>query len=341
VAAPRILIVDDQRDISRMLRAALETLGRGYVIVDVPSAEEAILEMRRGGVDLLVTDLRLPGISGLELIRRLQAASNQARLMVISAYGDSETRRQVKALGAAFFAKPLSLEEFLDGVQRALGDRAVPVLAAAPAVATMPLVKPADALKLRLDEFRRQISAVAVLMTSLRGRVVAQAGDPTALDLGAVIPPLAVTLEASQAVGQALGREKPPSVHFFDGRDSSLYVANIGARYALLVVYAGDRGALQAGVVMRLGRQLADALLEALPAFKTGPLSTKPAVPDQPLTTAELQALDKAAEKVTQQAAANYCDDALAKVDIGDVRADMLSWEQAQQMGLMKKDGPA
>jgi len=36
--APRVIIVDDQRDISRMLRAALETLGRGFVIVDVPSA---------------------------------------------------------------------------------------------------------------------------------------------------------------------------------------------------------------------------------------------------------------------------------------------------------------
>ena len=65
------------------------------------------------------------------------------------------------------------------------------------------------------------------------------------------------------------------------------------------------------------------------------------AVPDQPLTSAELQALDKAAEKVTQQAAASFWDEALAKADIGNIRADMLSWEQAQQLGLMKKDKPA
>ena len=84
VAAPRVIIVDDQRDISRMLRAALETLGRGFVIVDVPSAEEAQLEFRRGPVDLLITDLRLPGISGLELIRRLHKASSEARMIVIS-----------------------------------------------------------------------------------------------------------------------------------------------------------------------------------------------------------------------------------------------------------------
>ena len=68
VAPPRILIVDDQRDITRMLRLAVEALGRGYSVADVPSAEEALLEVRRAAVDLLITDLRLPGISGLELI---------------------------------------------------------------------------------------------------------------------------------------------------------------------------------------------------------------------------------------------------------------------------------
>src|SRR5215475_8086634 len=103
-----------------MLRAALETLGRGYVIVDVPSAEEATLEMRRGPVDLLITDLRLPGISGLELLRRLHKASSEASMIVISAYADEGQQAEFHSLGAKFFAKPLDLAAFLKGVQTAL-----------------------------------------------------------------------------------------------------------------------------------------------------------------------------------------------------------------------------
>ena len=52
MAPPRILIVDDQRDITRMLRIAMEALGRGYQVSDVPSAEEALLEIRRAPVDV-------------------------------------------------------------------------------------------------------------------------------------------------------------------------------------------------------------------------------------------------------------------------------------------------
>src|SRR5258706_7322784 len=124
MAAPRILIVDDQRDITRMLRAALETLGRGYVIVDVPSAEEAQLEFRRGPVDLLITDLRLPGISGLELIQRLHKASSESHMLVISGYADETSRAEFKRLGATFIAKPLDLQDFLQSVQDILGSRA-------------------------------------------------------------------------------------------------------------------------------------------------------------------------------------------------------------------------
>ena len=60
MTAKRILLVDDQRDVTRMLRASLETLGHHFTIVDVPSGEEALLEIKRGGVDLLITDVRLP-----------------------------------------------------------------------------------------------------------------------------------------------------------------------------------------------------------------------------------------------------------------------------------------
>jgi len=154
--APRILIVDDQRDITRMLRTALETLGRGYVIVDVPSAEEALLEMRRGLVDLLITDLRLPGISGIELIQRLRKASTDAAMIVISAYADEIAQAEITALGAAFYAKPLSLAAFLQGVQHALVNR---VIAEAPDPA--PAMDETTGLADRLIRLRRDLGAGA------------------------------------------------------------------------------------------------------------------------------------------------------------------------------------
>ena len=58
MTAPRILLVDDQRQVSRMLRASLELSGQDYNVADVASAEEALIELSRGPIDLLGTDVR-------------------------------------------------------------------------------------------------------------------------------------------------------------------------------------------------------------------------------------------------------------------------------------------
>jgi CheY-like chemotaxis protein len=365
---PRILIVDDQRDITRMLRTALETLGRGYVIVDVPSAEEALLEMRRGLVDLLITDLRLPGISGIELIQRLRKASIDAAMIVISAYADERAQAEVMALGAAFYAKPLSLAAFLQGVQHALANR---VISEAPEPAAG--MDEATGLLERLVRLRRDLGAGSVLLMDRSGEVAAQAGDAVTLDLAPLMPVLVSAFTAAVEVGRALGGLGHNTVQFFDGRDYDIYAANVGADLALVILFSGERGAGQMGPVLRYGRQAADDLLGLFsrmglngrtitatmlqglrsaphePAAgppvprpgvtaplvsataKTGPL---PALPSR-MGTGELRALDAAAQRAAAQDADSFWD--APPADIGDVRTDTLSFEQAAKLGLIDK----
>ncbi len=368
--APRILIVDDQRDITRMLRTALETLGRGYVIVDVPSAEEALLEMRRGLVDLLITDLRLPGISGIELIQRLRKASTDAAMIVISAYADEIAQAEITALGAAFYAKPLSIAAFLQGVQHALANR---VIAEAPD--PTPAMDETTGLVDRLIRLRRDLGAGSVLLMDRAGEVAVRAGDSVTLDLTPVLPVVVAAFTAAVEVGRALGGLGHNTVQFFDGRDYDIYAATVGADLALVILFSGERGAGQMGPVLRYGRQAADDLLGLFgrmglegrtitaatlqglraaphadpaagppvarpgvtappvsPTAKTGPL---PPAPTR-MGTGELRALDAAAEQVATQDAVSFWETPPA--DIGDVRAGTLSFEQAAKLGLIDKD---
>jgi CheY-like chemotaxis protein len=364
--APRILIVDDQRDVSRMLRTALETLGHGYVIVDVPSAEEAQLEFRRGPFDLLITDLRLPGISGLELIRRLHKASTEAAMIVISVYADETDQAEFRRLGATFFAKPLALDAFLQSVQDALGSR--------PATGDQARDEESGIAD-RLARLQRDLGALAVLLVARNGQIAVRSGDADKLDLGALLTPLSATFSASLQVSQALGGRVPANVHFFDGNAYDVYSADVGLNFALVILFDGARGAGQMGLVLRYGRQCADDLLNALRAMggeagkfpqpgttasapqanagaqpKTAPraavaapsnipeakappgLSTRGAGP--PLRPEDLLAIDAAAQNITSQTAASFWD----KVDgteIDDERSDIMSWEQAAKLGLL------
>ncbi|MFO3797428.1 MAG: response regulator, partial [Anaerolineales bacterium] len=67
---PCLLLVDDHREVTRLLRSTLDTLGHDLRIVEAPSGEEALLEISRRKVDLLVVDYRLPGINGVELVEK-------------------------------------------------------------------------------------------------------------------------------------------------------------------------------------------------------------------------------------------------------------------------------
>jgi CheY-like chemotaxis protein len=355
--APRILIVDDQRDITRMLRSALETLGKGYVIVDVPSAEEALLEMRRGLVDLLITDLRLPGISGIELIQRLRKASIGASMIVISAYADEKAQAEITGLGAAFYAKPLSLVAFLQGVQHALAGRAP-----ADTGELEPPADPSAGIHDRLARLRRDLGAEAVWLIDRTGdaAVRAEAASPPALEL--TLPALAAALNAARDVGAALGGPGAGGVHFFDGRDYDLYAATVDAGLALVIVFAGERGAGQIGTVLRYSRQAAADVQDHLNrlGFDSGPVTastlraqgsprpgvTTPSVsstaktgplPQLPLSVEELAALDAAARQAATQDAASFWDSPAD--DIGDHRDGTLSFDQAAKLGLIDQEG--
>ena len=353
-----------------MLRAALETLGRGFVIVDVPSAEEAQLEFRRGPVDLLITDLRLPGISGLELIRRMHKSSSAARMIVISGYADETAQAEFRSLGAMFFPKPLDLEAFLKGVQAAVGAREP----AAPSASHPSGEQPGIAE--RLERLRRDLGALSAFLLDAEGHIAVQAGEAANLDLPALLPHLKEAFQAALRVSQALGGQTPGNVQFFEGSALAVYAANVGAHFSLVLVFDGQRGGGQMGPVLRYGRQAADDLLNALrkmgveggqyppPAApapparrpKTGPLRKKTAplskaapkaaataqtapAKNEPVTPEALRALDTAVEKTNSQDAAKFWE-GVDGSQIGDTRTGTLSWEEAAKLGLVPPKTP-
>jgi len=116
-----ILIVDDEPKVAFFLRQALERLNRNYRVTIAHSGEEALEVLGRSSLDLLVTDLRMPGISGLELIRRVRESSPQTRVILITAYGSEEVKVEAYRLDAhGYITKPFDIEQFAEVVQEAL-----------------------------------------------------------------------------------------------------------------------------------------------------------------------------------------------------------------------------
>jgi YesN/AraC family two-component response regulator len=90
MTSSRILIVDDEPRVAFFLSKALEHVNKDFEIEIAHSGEEAIEMLKKTPTDLLVTDLKMPGMSGIELMGWVRTSCPMTRTILITAYGNNE-----------------------------------------------------------------------------------------------------------------------------------------------------------------------------------------------------------------------------------------------------------
>ncbi len=114
----RILIVDDEPAILRFLRAGLAS--QGYLVVEAENGQSALDRVLRRQADMIVLDLGLPDLDGLEIIRRLRESGNMLPIIVLSSRHDEAAKVAALDLGADdYVTKPFGIEELLARVRAA------------------------------------------------------------------------------------------------------------------------------------------------------------------------------------------------------------------------------
>ena len=109
----RILVIDDDPCIRHLLRAVLEC--QGYSVVEAKNGNEGLQRYRAEPTDLVITDIQMPVMDGLQMIRELRRAFPTARVIAIS--GGERALKLAKTLVQRTLEKPLCIEELLDAVQ--------------------------------------------------------------------------------------------------------------------------------------------------------------------------------------------------------------------------------
>ncbi len=117
---PRLLVVDDEPDLLTLYELAL--LREGYEVDSAGTLAEAWARLEEQRYALLITDMRLPDGSGLDLLRRLEAAGRTERAIVVTAYGSAQSAVEALKAGAYdYLTKPVDLRQFRGVVASALG----------------------------------------------------------------------------------------------------------------------------------------------------------------------------------------------------------------------------
>ena len=120
----RIVLVDDEADLVWSTRRRLESTRSDYRVEGFTDPEAALRRIEEDAPDALVTDLRMPTMSGLDLLVRARAAAPGLPAVVITAFGSPEAREEVRRRGSVeYLEKPCSLEALMSTIDGAVARR--------------------------------------------------------------------------------------------------------------------------------------------------------------------------------------------------------------------------
>lgn len=243
MSTKRILIVEDQRSLARMLRSGIESLEADVNVLDVPSGEEAVLLATSEPIDLLVSDIMLAGMDGFELMQKFRDENPQLKIILISGVTDPQIRQRIAQSGAdAFLFKPIELADFLDTVERTLGlvDTFLPP---EPMIEDEELA--AQSLAERLAMLRQELDISGTILIDERGRFLIQAGATPDPELAnSLMPALVDALKSGIQISEQIGAKMPDNLLSFKGDRYELLLAHIGKSYGLLIL-SEDKPILQ------------------------------------------------------------------------------------------------
>lgn len=118
----RVLVVDDEAQICNVIKKVL--LQEGHQIFTALNGEEALIQLKKSSMDLMLVDLKMPSMNGLELLKQARAVQKNLKSILLTAYGTASAAREAMSLGVFdFLTKPFDNQLLKKVVREVLGDK--------------------------------------------------------------------------------------------------------------------------------------------------------------------------------------------------------------------------
>jgi DNA-binding NtrC family response regulator len=118
----KILVVDDEEGARELFNTILSD--EGYDVTLANDGTDALTRMQADSFDLVVTDIKMPGMDGLQLLQEIRKTGSKADVIMVTAYGEVESYLKAMSLGAAeYINKPIRIKELKRIVHKVLTER--------------------------------------------------------------------------------------------------------------------------------------------------------------------------------------------------------------------------
>lgn len=262
----RILVVDDHFEMLEFLRSMLEVSGHDFEVLAVPSAEEGMLELLRTRFDLLITDVRLPGMSGFDFVRRIRRRLPDLPVIMITAYSSPQGQEEAKELNVyRYFRKPLDTDGMLTAVRTALYGEVVVEVGEVEKPIPQVNITLSDNVRRRLQTLRADTGASGLVLATVHGQVLLELGEQRRLEIAELIKIIAQNMQNSFTLATQLGETDPFTLQYHTGQTIELYNANIGHEFFISLFYNVGTRRGRIGTIWVFAQRAIKELVDLLP----------------------------------------------------------------------------
>ncbi len=231
-----VLIVDDEDGVLSVLKNSLRKLGDQFRVSTAAGGEDAMDMLIQRKYDLVVTDYKMAGMNGLELLEKVHSIHPETRVILMTAYGSAAVESEASRLQAyRYLPKPLEIEAFRQIVSEAAGTP--PADSSGILVLSEKDYRDVDRI---LCQLQGDVAARCILLADSEGRCLARAGNVENLDLAQIGSLLGGSMTTLDEAGKAVDQnEEGVNLAYREGKREDLYAVNVGSFLLIIVI---DRG---------------------------------------------------------------------------------------------------
>src|SRR5512136_1005381 len=239
-----ILVVDDTEAICKALRDVLTMAG--YTVRTAPSGERALQILETAAMDLVITDLKMSGISGIQLLKKIKEKTPELPVVILTGFGDMDSVVEAMRSGVAdYLKKPFSVNEVLQVTEREL--KRTKQLQAATLPVTVPTMQvdavapqssrififsasEAQSIDRILSSLRAETMAESALLIEETGHLVSAKGISSEQDMPTLAGVVLAGRSATARMASLLGEGDSFALNYLEGQRVGVYSAAISQK---------------------------------------------------------------------------------------------------------------
>jgi len=320
---PRVLVVDDELTFSTAIADTLHSLDEGFVVDTVDNGSLAWDKLQKIVYELVITDLRMPQVDGLELVEKIRSSGINTPMILMTAYGSATVEAKAKQLNVArYLPKPIDIDELIEATREVLS-----LNSASKVSSEDDLQERMESVSNKLETLRQEISAHCIILANSEGQPITYAGYVEEFDVPISTALIAAGHSTFFELARSMSEDSVFNLMYNEGTKWNTFSTSVCKDLFMVIVFERQRAQTPIGMVWFSAKRTIAELLDFMTDLQL-PKSQSKLVHqlrnsiteeiDQVLSTDDQVAASDDAEKETNQ--------------------ELFSFEEAMQNGIVSSD---